>query len=186
MMTQFDPPGPLALPADTLMAGVLDGCARALGLHGAPRVTARLAAGDPAAWRQFRRTLAERVAHFLATLDAGIKAVYLYDPDLFEPGIRSGEKERSIPVHLVVWSRRKTAALLSLAAALDRALTQEAGSQLGLGADEHLLDVQVITDDDVENRVGFAGLLLRLEHQAPLVWSRSSSREGRGYWPDTC
>lgn len=185
-MKELNSSGPLALSADTMMDKTLDECARVLDLPGAREVAGRLADNDPAAWRQFRQTLAEQVALFLATLDAGIKAVYLYDPDLFGPGIQGGEREQSIPIHLVVWSRRRTAALLSLATALNRALTQEAGIQFGLEAGEHLLDVLVITDDDIENRVGFAGLLFRLQRLAPLVWSHSSSREVRGCWPDTC
>ena len=77
-----------------------------------------------------------------------------------------------IIIHLIVWAQRKTGALNSLVAALDRALVQSYADLIGMRQLTHLLDVQVIDDADVENRVGYGAMLSSIHHRPIQVWER--------------
>jgi hypothetical protein len=76
------------------------------------------------------------------------------------------------PIHLIVWTACKTHALDALVGVLDRALTRRYRGLAGHGDLEHVLDVQVIEDADVEHRMGYGAMLASI-HQRPIqVWSR--------------
>lgn len=170
--TQFDLAEPLALAATGMVTRTLDACAQVMGVETPQAVIEGLVNGDTTAWRHCRDGLAEQVAVFLGALDTGIKAIYLYDPEAFGAALHTSEEATPLPIHLIVWSQRKTAALRALVAALDRALVHQVVERLGLYEVARLLDVQVITDTDVANRVGFAPLLFRLQHEAHQLWKR--------------
>jgi hypothetical protein len=82
-----------------------------------------------------------------------------------------GEKQTSL-IHLIAWAERKTSALDSLVEALDRALVQHYADLIGQHQLAHLLDVQVIDDADVKNRVGYGAMLSSLYQKPIQVWKR--------------
>jgi hypothetical protein len=116
--------------------------------------------------------LAKQAAEFLGALDENVKAVYICDYDATPEDLCFGEATQASLVHLVVWARRKTGALNSLVAALDRALVQSYADLIGMRQLAHLLDVQVIDDADVENRVGYGAMLSSIYHRPIQVWER--------------
>jgi hypothetical protein len=73
---------------------------------------------------------------------------------------------------LIVWAKRKTSALDSLVEALNRALVQRYAELIGPSQLAHLLDVQVVNDADVDNRVGYGALLSSLRNRPIKVWER--------------
>jgi hypothetical protein len=60
----------------------------------------------------------------------------------------------------------------SLVEALDRALVQHYADLIGQHQLAHLLDVQVIDDADVKNRVGYGAMLSSLYQRPIQVWKR--------------
>jgi hypothetical protein len=73
---------------------------------------------------------------------------------------------------LIVWAKRKTSALDSLVEALNRALVQRYAELIGPSQLAHLLDVQIVNDADVKNRVGYGALLSSLRNRPIKVWER--------------
>jgi hypothetical protein len=106
-------------------------------------------------------------------MDERVKAVYVLDYDATPEDLCFGRLNQGTPlVHLIVWTKRKTAALRSLVAALDRALAQAYAELLGGCQIEILLDVQIIDDADVENRTGHGALLQAIHHRPIPIWER--------------
>ncbi len=105
-------------------------------------------------------------------MDGEVKAVYLYDYDATSEDACFGEMAVPPVLHLIVWAQRKTVALNSLAEALDRALVQNYAELMGAAQLAHLLDVQVVDDADVENRVGYGTLFSSLHYRPIQVWER--------------
>jgi hypothetical protein len=117
--------------------------------------------------------MAKHMAASLGAMDGTVKAVYILDYDATPEDLCFGTLRGSTPLlHLIVWSERKTAALSSLLAGLDRALARAYADLVGGTQAKSLLDVQTIDDADVEHRVGYAALLHAI-HQRPIqVWER--------------
>jgi len=108
----------------------------------------------------------------LGAFDDDVKAVYLFECDATQEDICFGEASSTPLVHLLVWAKRKTAALTSLISALDRALVQCYSSQFGVSGPASLLDVQVVVDSDVDKRTGYGALLSSLHHRPLEIWRR--------------
>lgn len=71
------------------------------------------------------------------------------------------------------YSTRRTGALESLVTALDRALLiQRYAEVIGTRHLAHLLDVQIVDDDDVRNRVGYGAMLSSLHNRPIRIWER--------------
>jgi len=161
-----------ASTAEIALTQALDFCAHKMGLAGHQAVIDHLQQGDSTACQYCHYSIAKQVARSLGALDENVKAVYVVDYDATPEDICFGEKRQISLVHLVVWAERKTSALDSLVGALDRALVQRYADVIGTHKLAHLLDVQVIDDDDVKNRVGYGAMLFSL-HQRPIqVWER--------------
>ncbi|MBC7264881.1 MAG: hypothetical protein H5T64_11085 [Chloroflexi bacterium] len=158
--------------ADAAVTKALEFCAQKMGLHGPQAVIDRLRQGDSTACGYFHYGLAEQVAKHLAEFDEDVKTVYLYSYDATPEDVCFGEATPASQVHLIIWAQRKTAALNSLVNALDRALVEGYGTMIGTPQLMHLLDVQIIDDDDVKRRVGYGALLSSL-HLPPIeIWRR--------------
>jgi hypothetical protein len=158
--------------AEATLAKALEFCAQKMGFDSHQAVVDRLRQGDNTACGYCHYSLAKQMAESLGTLDENVKAVYIYDYDATPEDLCFGETTQAPLVHLIVWARRKTGALNSLVAALDRALVQSYADLIGMRRLTHLLDVQVIDDADVENRVGYGALLYSLHHRPIQVWER--------------
>lgn len=157
--------------ADSILSEALDFCVRETALDSRRAAVERLRQGDRITRSLCHYCLAERVAEHLGSCDNSIRAVYIYDHDVAVEDELDPRVE-GLQVHLIIWAEPWTAALSSLVAALDQALAKGLGD---LTEDEplpHLLDVQLIDDDDVERRAGNAALFSSTHHQPVQVWKR--------------
>ena len=158
--------------AANALAEAMAFCARKLGIE-ADAVVERLRQGDRTACGYCLYGVAVHVAATLGAMDDQVKAVYVLDHDATPEDLCFGTLGEHAPVvHMIVWTARKTAALRSLLAALDRALTETYAGCIAQPGLRSLLDVQTIDDDDVAQRRGH-GALLHALHQRPVqVWER--------------
>jgi hypothetical protein len=161
------------IDAQDIVARALTYCADKMNLDGPSSVVERLRQGDGAACGYCLYSLAKQVAEAIGALDENVKVVYTFDYDATPEDECFGNAAHGAPsVHLIVWTSRKTAALRSLVAVLDRSLVQAYAGLLGTSRLASLLDVQVIDDADVERRSGYGALLGSIHHRPIQVWQR--------------
>jgi len=122
----------------------------------------------------FKSGIAEEIAQVLAVYDSCVQAIYLFDPNT-NPGIEGGGY---LPidgvVHLLVQVEAPSAALRSFLEALDQRLTQaleELPAELYANYTS-VLDIILITAEDVKNRKGYACLLTSIFAPPLKVWQR--------------
>jgi len=168
---------PLQMPDATSavqgsLVKALDYCARRLNLSSPQESLERARGGDRKALEYCHYRLAQQVAVALGALDDHVQSVSLYEFDATPEDRVLGERSESLPIHLLVWVDRKTSALSALVAALDRALVKDYAEMVGPRRLGHVLDVQVIDNDDVESRRGIAALLHSLYNRPILLWKR--------------
>ena len=162
----------VARTAGDILAQAMEYCAQKMQLDSPQVVVNRLRKGDGKACEYCHYSVAKQVAESLGALDANIKAAYIYDYDATPEDLCFGEMGRGLPIHLLVWAERKTAALSALAETLDRALAQNYAVMIGVPQPAHLLDMQMVDDADVEKRLGHGALLFSLHHRPVQVWRR--------------
>jgi hypothetical protein len=158
--------------AAVVVTQALEFCAQKMRLAGHQAVVDHLRQGDADACRYCHYSIAKQVAESLGALDGTIKAVYTVDYDATPEDICFGEGHQASLVHLIVWAERKTKALGSLVSALDRALVRRYAEVTDMHRLAHLLDVQVVDDSDVANRVGYGAMLGSLYNRPIRVWKR--------------
>jgi hypothetical protein len=158
--------------ADVLMSEALEFCAEKLNLCSSEAVINRLRQRDGVCYRYWHYGLAKKLGRYLGMSDESIRAVYLYDYDTVLDDICPSEVVPDMLIHLVIWSRRKTAALNSLMEGLDKALAQAHAKLLGMDEPSHLLDAHVVDDYEFENRLGYGALFASLYHRPLPVWKR--------------
>jgi hypothetical protein len=154
------------------LAKALDYCARRLSQSSPQESLEALRQGDRRALEYCHYRLAQEVAQALGALDDNVRSVSLYEFEATPEDRAFGENPESLPIHLLVWVERKTSALSSLGAALDRALAKDYAELIGPRRLGHVLDVQVIDDSDVESRRGIAALVRSLYNRPILLWER--------------
>jgi len=160
-----------ASTAEIALTEALGFCAQKMRL-GRQAVIDHLRQGDSTACKYCHYSIAKQVAESLGALDENIKAVYVIDYDATPEDMCFGEGTQTSLIHLIVWAERKTSALDSLVEALDCAMVERYADMIGTRQLAHLLDVQVVDDADVKNRVGYGAMLSSL-HQRPIqVWER--------------
>jgi hypothetical protein len=158
--------------ADVVLAQAMEYCAQKLGLTGAQEAVGRMKEGNATACSYCQYSIAKQVAEALGALDQNIQAAYVFDYDATPQDLCYGQAVQSTPIHLLVWTARKTGALELLVEALDAALAQQLRNLLGRGPRAHMLDVQIVDDSDVQNRTGYGALLSSLYHRPIKVWER--------------
>ena len=161
----------LSNTAAAIIAGALDFCGRKIGADGRQVVVDRLRAGDADACRYLRYGLAARLGEQIGALDGNARAVYLFDDADTAEETWFDEGTPGAPVHLVVWAQPKTAALHSLAEALDSALLPGYTALSGRHQLGHLLAVDLVDDADVASRRGWGVLLSSVRHAPLRVWN---------------
>jgi hypothetical protein len=166
---------PLHLPnasstAEDVLNKAIEFCADKMGLESPQTAIARLQKAEQKACTYCHYSIAEQVGAALGALDEHIKAVYMFEDDATPEDMCFGELPGVPLLHLLVWTERKTEALKSLVALLDRSLAQSYGRLVGPRQLQHLLDVQVIDDADVEKRIGYGALLHSIHYRPLKVW----------------
>lgn len=169
--------GPFRLPDTTSTAEVIlnEGlafCAQKMGLDETKAVVKRLREGDGNACQYCRYGLAKKTAESIGRLDDNIKSVYVVDYDATAHDLCFGPASAASPIHLIVWAERKTDALASLLTALDSALLAKYAELFSASDMKRVLDVQVIDDQDVQNRIGHGALLTSTNNRPIQVWER--------------
>lgn len=114
------------------------------------------------------------VANALSENDSRVKAVYSYDPST-NPESDSGEELPIDPtVHLLVVTEASSAALEAFIGSLDRALTATITALPSPKFEQRtsILDVNILTDQDIQKGRGYAVLLSSVHAPALKVWQR--------------
>jgi hypothetical protein len=158
--------------AQIIMDQMLDFCARKMGRVGRLPVVDLLRQGNRDAYKYCRYSIAKQVAESLGVLDRTIKSVYVIEYDATPEDMCFGKGAPTSLIHLIVWTDRKTKALDSLVSALDRALVQRFVEVVATDRLAHLLDVQAVNDEDVENHVGYGAMLSSLHNRPIRIWER--------------
>ena len=158
--------------AELVLEAALHFVASKMRLRGPQDALDHLCAGQRAAHGYFRYALAQEVMASLAALDGEVVAGYLYDDEATPEDEAFGEVSPVSLIHLIVRASRPTEALSSLIASLDRALVAGYGEMIGRPHLAHLLDVQVLSEDDINAGRGAAALLNSVHHRPVKVWER--------------
>lgn len=158
--------------AEIALTQALDFCVHKMGLAGRQAAVDRLRQSNGEACKYCSYSMAKQVAEYLSALDENVKAVYVADYDATPEDLCFGKGEQAPLIHLIVWAERKTSALNSLAGVLNRALAKSYADVIGFSKLTHLLDMQVVDDDDVNKRIGYGALLTSLYNRPIKLWER--------------
>ena len=166
---------PLHLPdanstAEDVLNKALEFCTRKMRLQDSQMTIERLQQSDHSVCEYCQYSIAEQVGAALGALDENVKAVYLFEYEATPEDVAFSETAGPPLVHLLVWGHRRTETLKSLLSMLDRALATSYAELIGPSQLQHLLDAQIIDDEDVEKRIGYAALLYSLYHRPLKVW----------------
>jgi hypothetical protein len=155
-----------------MIAQALAYCAQKLALHDGQAALLRLQEEDKNACQYCAYSISQQVAGAFGAWDDHVQSVYIVDYDATPDDLCFACDGQSLPIHVIVWTDRKTRALDALIAVLDRSLAQCYRDLVGLSDLEHVLDVQVIDDADVERRIGYGAMLGSIYQRPIKVWSR--------------
>jgi len=122
----------------------------------------------------FKYGLAAGVAMALSDNDPHVEAVYTYEPSANPDSELGNDVPVDATVHLLVKVQASSAALVAFIAALDRALTAELKNLPSpkLAQRESVLDVNLITEKDIEEGRGYAVILSSVFAPPLKVWQR--------------
>lgn len=164
-----------ATAATRIVRGALEDTAERMQVESVEALLDQLRDGDRADWSEYERFIAQHVGEYLETCDENVKAAYIYDHE-WSPDHSSAENKGRAPlIHLIVWAQPKTAALRALIDILNRTLALRLGMIMGKPPVTQLLDVQVIDDQEVSQRSGYAALLTSPRHRPAQVWKRRAA-----------
>jgi Pyruvate phosphate dikinase, AMP/ATP-binding domain len=133
-----------------------------------------------------RDHLALQISEYLGQVDKTVKGVYQYQPTSASQ-IVEGEAATSptghIGINLIVWVERKSAAFLALIESLEAVLRVSRQQIPCVKATDECfsLDVKLVDDQDVENRLGYALFVHNTYIQSRPVWLRSGIPETRSF-----
>ncbi len=156
-----------------MMEDAIKFCGKKTGMTDSAQIMEALHRGDCSICEYLHYGLAKGVAEYLGSVDDTVKAVYSYEP---EYATSTDEPIRSLTprINLIAWVSRKSAALSSVVAAMNSALTME---YKGLACPKANalcgeLDVKVADDSEVQRRTGY-GALIGSFHVRPIeIWQR--------------
>jgi hypothetical protein len=123
----------------------------------------------------FKYGLASGIASALAANDTHVQAVYVYDPSANPGGEAGGSMPVEVTTHLIAKVSRSSAALEAFIASLDKALVRSLKSLPSplIQSRTYILDVTIVTAEDVQRRVGYAALLSSMFAPALKIWERA-------------
>ena len=122
----------------------------------------------------FKHGLASGVANALSANDPHVEAIYTYDPSANPDSELGNDLPVDATVHMLVKVQSPSPALEAFIAALDRALTAELKSLPSpkFAQRESILDVNLITEKDIEQGRGYAVILSSMFAPPLKVWQR--------------
>jgi hypothetical protein len=162
-----------ASAAEAALADALDFTASRLGLVNRQAVLEQLQARDAQTFQYMNYGLARQVAQTLGMMDETVRTVYLFDEDAMPEAFILDRRPLALSLHLIAWVERKTQALAALVQALDRSLVAACQAVLDSDALEHMLDVQMVDDGEVQKRIGYAALITSLHNLPMRIWQRT-------------
>lgn len=123
----------------------------------------------------FKYGVAVGVSSALVANDQNIQAIYTYDPSTNADSDAGEDMPQDATVHLLVRVTTSTAALEAFVSSLDRALTASLKDLPSprFAQRESILDVNLVTEDDVQRGSGYAGLLSGIFAPPLKVWQRA-------------
>ena len=156
---------------ESVVTKALKTSANKMGLGDVKALIARMKEADSVAFNYYNYNIAKELGKVLGSWDKNIRAVYAHDYEGATPEETCFENASPFSlVHMIIWAERKTKALDALVETIDRALVQHHRHMLGRNRLEHVLDAQVIDDEEVRSRTGYAALLKSI-YQPPIqVW----------------
>jgi hypothetical protein len=159
-----------------MMEEALEFCAEKAGLEGKEQARDALCHGDCSVCEYLRYALAQRVAEYLGSVDDTVKAIYTYEPEYATSADEAVLDRPSLwpGFNLIARVSRKSAALSSVVASVNLALTEEY-KRLGCPKANALcseLDVKAVDDDEVQKRTGYGALISSLYVRPIEVWRR--------------
>jgi hypothetical protein len=125
---------------------------------------------------RFKYGLAKGVADTIAANDQRVQAIYVFDTELSSDLQTGCELPIEVSVHQLALVSSPSAALESFIISLDRALIdslQELPVRLYKEC-RWILDVKLITEYDVDNKIGYACLLGSTHSPALEIWKRTT------------
>lgn len=159
---------------DSVVKKALDTSASRLGLNDSKRCLEQLNKCDSAAFNYYSYYFAKELGELLGSWSKNVKSVYACN---YDSSISGEDCLESLPqfslIHMIVRVEQKNHALNSLLESIDGALVKKHRQVFNLDRLEHALDAQVIDDQDVKNRTGYAAMLNSL-YQPPIEIWRSS------------
>jgi len=122
----------------------------------------------------FKHGLASGVANALSANDPHVEVVYTYEPSANPDSELGNDLPVDATVHLLVKVQSPSLALEAFIAALDRALTAELKGLPSpkFAQRESILDVNLITEKDIEEGRGYAVILSSLFAPPLKIWQR--------------
>ena len=156
---------------ESIVTAALEASAPKMGLSNAEVFVALLKQGDSTACNYYCYNIIKELGKLLGSWSKNIKAVYACSYDEAVNGEDFYEKSAAFSlIHMIILVEQKSKALDALMDAVDSALVQQHRHMLGLKQLKHALDAQVIDDEDVKNRTGYAALIQSI-YQPPIqVW----------------
>ena len=158
--------------AEVIMHQALGFCAEKMGLQDKAQVLHRLRQGERTACSYWHYALAQQVAEQMGTWDKDMQAAYVCTYDATPQDACFCDQESPYPVHMIVWAQRKTAALQALVETVEHSLLQCCAEIVDSPQQAHVLDIQVVDDNEVQNRLGYGAMLSSIHNRPIQVWQR--------------
>ncbi len=139
-------------------------------------VKAALRRSDVTLCEALRYSLAHRTAAYLGAMDRTLKSVYYFEPE-YATATDEPVNERASPeveIKMLLWVTRKTAALNSLIASVTSAVASAMVAYLSpdVNPRHYGIDIQVVDEEEVQNRTGYGAIVQSLYVRPIELWSR--------------
>jgi len=124
---------------------------------------------------RFSANLADGVAEVLTAHEAGIEAIYTFEPSA-NPDVETGEYlPQDTAVHMLCVVEKVSAGLEAFIEALDRALVESLQALPSAQYAEcgRALDILLVTKEDVKQRRGYAHMLNSIFAPPLKIWGRA-------------
>lgn len=152
----------------------MDFCGQKTNILGRDAIAEALKGGNRAAYEYFHYGLAKEIGNYLGSVEATVKAVYLFEPEAMPGEVIEEKPSLTEGLDLIVWVDGQKDALAPLVRVIDGELLDEYKSLLGPATEamRSLMTVNVIDDRDVQERAGYGALITSIYTRPTKVWSR--------------